>query len=156
MQKNKSAWIVGGVIAAVLIVLFAWPKINNPNRAIVKRWRALSVDCLPAHTNANQHIHPKLEIIVDGKPELIPANIGIVQSCMAELHVHAPDGIIHVESVSSGKKFTLNQFLAVWGKELERPGFALEMAVDGAPSQEFGDLILKDGQQTVLKYAPNR
>lgn len=152
MNKNKSIWIFGVVIVLVLIFLFALPRFNNPNREDLKRWKAADIDCLPAHTNANLHIHPELEIIVDGVQENISANLGIVRSCMAEIHTHDASGVIHVESVSSGKTFTLSQFFLAWDKPLEREGSNLEMTVDGAENRELGDLILKDKQKIILTY----
>ena len=154
MNKNKSGWIIGLVIVVVLIALFMLPRWSDPTRAIAKAWNDAGIDCLPSHTNANQHIHPEIKILVDGKPELISANIGIVRSCMAEVHTHEADGIIHVESVSAGKTFTLSQFFAAWGKSLERDGFKLAMTVDGAPTEELGNLVLKDKHKIVLNYAP--
>ena len=152
MKKNKSAIVITIIIVVVLIGLFAIPKLTDPNRDLVKRWRVAGVDCLPSHTNATQHIHPRLKIFVDEEPEVIPANIGIVRSCMAEVHTHDASGTIHLESVLAGKTFKLNDFFTVWNKELSRPGFDLEMEVDGLPSEELGNLILKDGQEIILRY----
>lgn len=154
MNKNKSkTTVLITVIVIVLAVLFIWPKFTNPSRAVVKTWKAADVGCLPAHTNANQHIHPTLKIITDSKEKILPANIGVVQGCMAELHTHAADGVIHLESVSAGKEFTLSQFFTVWGKTLDRPGFKLEVTADGNPASAAGDFILKDKQGIILNYS---
>ena len=154
MNKNKSAIIFIVVIIAALGILFALPRLGDPNREIVKTWRAAGIDCLPSHANANLHIHPTLEIEVSGRRETIPANLGIVRGCMAEVHIHDISGTIHLESVSAGKTFTLGQFFAISGKSLERPGFRLEMTVDGSANAQLGNLILKDKQKIVLKYQP--
>src|SRR3989338_8008390 len=107
MKKNNSVLVAGVLFFAVIIVLFAWPRLNNPNRATIAVWKDSDVDCLPSHQNAVLHIHTGLRIFTDGKAEVIPANIGIVGGCMAELHTHEQDGVIHIESVNSGKTFTL-------------------------------------------------
>jgi hypothetical protein len=152
MKKNNS-WIVWGIIIiAVLGILFAWPKLTDPNRNLVKSWKEIGLNCLPGHTNANLHIHMNLSIVVDGKDEEIPANTGIVDSCMAEVHTHDTTGKIHVESIDSGKTFTLGQFLQVLDKPIERPGFTLEMKVNGVVSQELDKLVLVDGQKISLTY----
>ena len=152
MSKNKSAVVIVIVVIIVLVILFAWPRFSDPTRAQVKAWEEADVNCLPSHQNASLHIHPVLQILVDGTPETIPANVGIVRSCMAEVHTHDATGTIHVESILAGKEFTLNQLFTVWDKTLERPGFALEMTVDDTPSEELGNLILRDRQQIILKY----
>ena len=72
------------------------------------------------------HVHTHLTIFVNGKARVIPYGIGIpgfqaVQhvdrapssqtgSCFYWLHVHANDGIIHIESPSTTQTFTLGQF----------------------------------------------
>ena len=153
MNKNKSIWIFGGAIILVLIVLFALPRLNSPSREDIKRWQAANIDCLPAHANANLHIHPELEITVGEVSEGIPANVGIVRDCMAEIHTHDASGIIHIESVLSGKTFTLGQLFLAWNKPLERESFNLKMTVDGIESSELGNLILKDKQKIILTYS---
>src|SRR3989344_1791290 len=116
MNKNKSTIIVVIVIVIVLVVLFALPRLGDSNRETVKRWKESGVNCLSNHANAALHIHPELKIIVDGREAIVPANIGIVRTCMAEIHTHDATGTIHIESVLSGKTFTLAQFFTVWGE----------------------------------------
>lgn len=154
MNKNNKVLIGAVVIGAVLIVLFAWPKINNPNRPRVNTWHDIGVDCLPSHQNASLHIHPQLSVIVDGKPETIPANVGIVKDCMAEVHTHDANNIIHIESVLAEKTFTLSQFMSIYEKPIERPGYTLQMTVDEVPSAELGNLVMKDKLLIVLTYTP--
>jgi len=76
------------------------------------------------------HVHTHLTIFVDGKARVIPYGIGIpgfqavetsagpfveTGSCFYWLHVHAYDGIIHIESPSTSQSFTLGQFFDEWG-----------------------------------------
>lgn len=76
------------------------------------------------------HVHTHLTIFVNGKARVIPYGIGIpgfqlstgsaqpfvaTGSCFYWLHVHAYDGIIHVESPSTTMGFTLGQFFDEWG-----------------------------------------
>jgi hypothetical protein len=81
------------------------------------------------------HIHVHLDIFVNGRQARIPAGAGIVRprsvtnqpggpfydntltSCLYWLHVHADDGIIHVESPSK-QTFDLGQFFDIWGQPL--------------------------------------
>ncbi len=81
------------------------------------------------------HVHTHLTVFVDGKARVIPYGIGIpgfqaaststgpfVQtgSCFYWLHVHANDGIIHIESPSTTQTFTLGQFFQLWGVPLSK------------------------------------
>jgi hypothetical protein len=78
------------------------------------------------------HIHTHLSVYVDGALRPIPAGIGIVapvaqqtangafdsaSRCYYWLHVHAQDGIIHIESPNHGN-YTLGQFFAIWKQPL--------------------------------------
>ncbi len=140
----------------ILIILFAWPRLSNSNkeeREKIARWESIGVECLTnGHNNPAQHIHPQLQILVDGQKRIIPKDIGVVKSCMAEVHTHDDTGEIHIESIYAGKQFTLQQFMDVWEENLETEGYTLEMIVDGLPSTELGNLILTDKQQVILNY----
>ncbi len=76
------------------------------------------------------HVHTHLTIFVDGKEQVIPYGIGIpgfqavstpegdfveTGNCFYWLHVHALDGIIHIESPSTTTTFNLGQFFDEWG-----------------------------------------
>lgn len=81
------------------------------------------------------HVHAHVDIFVNGVQERIPAGAGIVaprtesqipgglfvdnglSSCLYWLHVHANDGIIHIEAPNH-RTFTLGQFFDVWGQPL--------------------------------------
>ncbi len=79
------------------------------------------------------HVHTHLTIFVNGKARVIPYGIGIpgfqavetsagpfveTGSCFYWLHVHAYDGIVHIESPSTTMSFTLGQFFDEWGQPL--------------------------------------
>jgi hypothetical protein len=81
------------------------------------------------------HVHTHLTIFVNGKAQVIPYGIGIpgfqavstssgpfveTGSCFYWLHVHADDGIIHIESPSTTESFTLGQFFDEWGIPLSK------------------------------------
>jgi hypothetical protein len=81
------------------------------------------------------HVHTHLTIFVNGKAQVIPYGIGVpgfqavstaqgpfveTGSCFYYLHVHAYDGIVHIESPSSTESFTLGQFFQVWGIPLSK------------------------------------
>lgn len=108
------------------------------------------------------HIHPHITIIDNGKNIEIPANIGIntTTNCMSSIHTHETDGIIHVESPVQ-RNFILGDFFYNWKKTfnkdqiLDRKADATHevvMTVDGKPSTEFENLVLKDKQEIVIEY----
>jgi hypothetical protein len=97
------------------------------------------VDGIGCRTSMQQtvayHIHVHVTIFVNGQPRRIPAGAGIasprldehmanglfvdngLSGCLYWLHVHANDGIIHVESPNNGV-FTLGQFFDIWQQPL--------------------------------------
>jgi hypothetical protein len=96
-----------------------------------------TVDGVQCQTNEQLvlHVHTHLTIFVNGKAQLIPYGIGIpgfqavstaqgpfVQTgtCFYWLHVHANDGIIHIESPSTSESFFLGQFFHEWGIPLSK------------------------------------
>ncbi len=60
------------------------------------------------------HFHAHLDIIVNGQPVTVPANIGIAGNTgISSMHTHDPTGIIHIESPTQAT-FTLGQFFTEW------------------------------------------
>jgi hypothetical protein len=119
-----------------------------------------------SHEGAREamHIHPHLEVMVNGNPILIPVNIGISPSLykdhsldqyggmhgMAPLHTHGDDGTIHVES-NVVRNYTLGEFLDIWGG-LDIAGKRVKMTVDGdaEPLSDFRNHVFRDGEQIIL------
>jgi hypothetical protein len=80
-----------------------------------------------------QHLHAHLAVYVDGVLRPIPVGVGVVvpsitrrgtpaefakaTRCYYWLHVHDRDGIVHIETPTTGP-YTLGQFFAVWGQPL--------------------------------------
>jgi hypothetical protein len=65
------------------------------------------------------HIHAHLDIFVDGKPFIVPSQIGIDPEgrCLYWLHTHDDSGIIHIESPTE-REFTIGNFIEIWKKTL--------------------------------------
>ena len=110
------------------------------------------------------HIHPHLNVIVDGKPMVIPQNVGIDGSLwkdhsldkygmvgMAPLHTHDTSGTIHVES-NTNRGYTLGQFLDIWGG-LDLNGKTVKATVDGKVVSDYRIIPLKDGEQINLNIS---
>ncbi|MGH9079103.1 MAG: hypothetical protein ACRDYE_03290, partial [Acidimicrobiales bacterium] len=98
------------------------------------------------------HVHTHLAVYVEGALRPLPAGIGIVSPiaeqttdgafdaasrCYYWLHVHAQDGVIHIESPSQ-QSYTLGQFFDIWGQPLSTDQIgpvtgALTVFVNGEP-----------------------
>jgi hypothetical protein len=129
-----------------------------------------SISYTSSHTHPNGsnnveklHIHPHLDVKVNGNPITLPANIGISQqlykdrslaqygamSGMAPLHTHDDSGTVHVESTVI-RNYTLGEFLNIWGKDLGG-GKTVKVSVDGKPIPDYRNLILRDGEKISLE-----
>lgn len=109
-----------------------------------------------------EHIHPHLQIVVNGQPIVIPANIGISDSCTRPIHTHDASGTIHVESPVS-YPFTLHDFFLVWGQPFDSAQIlrnhvdsthTLRMTVNSIPNTQYENYVLQDGDQIVIIYGP--
>jgi hypothetical protein len=78
------------------------------------------------------HVHTHVSVYANGVLRALPAGVGIVHpvaqqtdegpfygatSCYYWLHVHAPDGVIHIESPST-RNYTLGEFFDIWRQPL--------------------------------------
>jgi hypothetical protein len=78
------------------------------------------------------HVHTHLSVFVNGALRPLPPGIGIVSpvaqqtaegpfygatQCYYWLHVHAEDGVIHIESPTA-RAYTLGQFFDIWNQPL--------------------------------------
>ena len=83
---------------------------------------------LATHETLTVHFHVHLDVIADGVPVPVPADLGIVEvdargfvlgtgtkgtAGMAALHTHEADGVLHVEA-PAGETFTLGEAFAEW------------------------------------------
>ena len=110
------------------------------------------------------HIHPQLNVMVNGKAITVPEKIGIDNSLykdhsldrfgvqgISPLHTHDSKGTIHVES-SVNRDYTLGEFLDVWGG-LYTNGKTVKATVNGQPVSDWRNHILKDKEQISLEIS---
>ena len=145
-KNNLTTYVIIAVVVLVLGGLFAYPRLKSGGQGY-----AGNLPCLAPNLPEVQHEHPNLKIIVDGKDETIPANIGLSGSCHRPLHTHDATGVIHIES-QVVRDYKLGEFFEVWGQPLQKIGYELEMTIDGQLNSELENLIMKDKQEIVLKY----
>ena len=113
-----------------------------------------------------EHYHVHLDVLVNGKPVTVPANIGVDPSSgpMSYLHTHTPDGVVHIEAGRAGQPFTLGQLFTEWNVRLTatqlgalRAGGANSLAVYVNGKRVPGNpaaLRLRPHQQIALVYGP--
>lgn len=152
-KNNKTIWISAVLLVVAFMGFFVWAKAKKGSAPLAADAGA-TVPLLLPDAPLLQHIHPVIKIFVDGKPEVIPGEIGLTDGERA-VHTHDDTGTIHVEA-QDARQYTLGDFFSVWGKTIERPGYAVAMTVDGGASTEFGNLMLKDAQQIVLNYTKTK
>ena len=159
---KKLIWIGGGILVLIggFFVFQAKPVTPSTDFSTLSN-RELAVLC-DADMDESFHIHPHLEIVINGEKTIVPADIGVTSTCMTALHTHTPDGVIHVEAPEK-RDFTLGDFFAVWNKPFSKTelleyksdeGHVVMMTVNGAQSDEYENLVLKDGDVIVLVYQP--
>src|SRR6185369_5083876 len=66
-----------------------------------------------------EHIHVHLDVLNDGQPVRVPANIGIdlAHGAISPLHTHDDTGVVHIESPVK-RQFSLGEFFSEWGVSL--------------------------------------
>jgi sulfur carrier protein ThiS len=112
-------------------------------------------------TKMVMHIHPHLNVKVNGQPLSVPENVGIDKTLwkdhsldkygmqgMSPLHTHDGTGTVHVES-SANRDYTLGEFLDVWGLDTGS-GKIIKVTVNDQPVSEWRNHILKDKEQISL------
>ena len=126
------------------------------------------IESSAAPNNMLIHNHVSLNVTIDGKPIIVPANIGITQTGifadpllfadhtldkfgmqgMSPLHTHDYSGTIHIES-NAVRNYTLGEFLAIW-KGLNTDGKIVIASVDGKPVSDFRNIPLNDKAKIIL------
>jgi hypothetical protein len=85
-----------------------------------------------------EHIHTHLDVLVDGAPVTVPANIGIDMSrrTISPLHTHDVSGVIHIESPVP-RQFSLGEFFSEWLVSLSADNIGGLRAGDGKVVRVF-------------------
>lgn len=157
-QQSSSVmyWVIGVItVAVILIIVF----LASKNSISSKTNREVALTCT-TDMATQFHIHPNLEIMINGQKQEIPANIGVHSTCMNSLHTHDNSGKIHVESPEK-RDFTLADFFAVWKKTYGKDqildykvdeGYIIRETVNGNEVQDYENTILRDKDQIIIYY----
>lgn len=152
MYHTKTQYIISAV-AIVALGLIIWGAKSSDKSSNDLVWENTNIPCLTGgHVNLAQHIHQMLSITVDGVAEAVPANIGISDVCMAEVHTHDTTGKIHIETVLLDTHHTLADFFTVWGRSIEREGYTLVAMINGVVAADPASHILADDDVIHLAY----
>ena len=73
-----------------------------------------------AMDNGAMHIHPEIEIVINGESVAIPDNMGISSAKMSVIHIHDASGTMHIESPEV-RDFKLKHFFMTWQKWSGKP-----------------------------------
>lgn len=168
MSKNKSIkkisstakWLIGiGSVAVILIIIGIIKKTSSNSYSSDSTTRQAALSCT-TDMATQMHIHPTLEIFINGRSQTIPANIGIGQFCFNALHTHDSSGVIHVESPIQ-MDFKLSDFFAVWKETFNKnqildykadAAHTIRETVNGIETKDYENTILHDEDQIKIYY----
>ncbi|WP_325096849.1 hypothetical protein [Mycolicibacterium vinylchloridicum] len=87
---------------------------------------------------AQEHIHAHLDVLVDGQPVAVPANIGVDQrrGRISPLHTHDDSGVIHIESPVK-RQFSIGELFSEWQVSLTADNIGALRAGDGKVLRVF-------------------
>ncbi len=108
------------------------------------------------------HWHPNLSIYIKGKPQEIPANIGIGITHQP-IHTHDATGQLHLEiqGLVTKDDIKLNRFFKIWGKQFTASCIfdsctgqngTLKMLVNGKKNNGFGNYEMQDGDKIEIRF----
>lgn len=157
--KQAAVFLVLGALLIGGVFFFATQRPGTEEPQTNRTTREVALTCDPEMAQGF-HIHPVLEIRVNGEKVEVPANIGVTPTCMTVLHTHTPDGIVHVESPEK-RDFTLADFFAVWEQPFTKEAILgytadvthrVRITVDGVDVDTYENTVLRDGEQIVISY----
>jgi hypothetical protein len=149
------------VVAVALVVLYRSTAGSGTSNA----QPVANVSC-DAGEQLATHYHAHLDILYQGQPVKVPAQIGIKPTCFYWLHTHDDTGVIHIEAPQSqaSRQFKVGDFFKVWGQPLTSTqvatiklssGEQVKAWVNGTPyTGNPADIPLASKEQIVLEIGP--
>lgn len=161
MKLSSNFWLV--VVGLGVTGLIIWGLVAlegaREKKIVGETSREVALTCT-TDMATRFHIHPHLQILINGQEEVIPANTGINGLCMNSIHTHDATGLLHVEAPVQ-KDFTLGDFFAVWDKTFSKEQIldykadathAITLSVNGKEDDSYENYIFKDKDQIVINY----
>ncbi|MFL6502542.1 MAG: hypothetical protein ACJ70W_03280 [Nitrososphaera sp.] len=73
--------------------------------------------CLKAHNVESFQLHPRIQVVVDGKQQMLPDNVGRQpkdgQECIRPIHTDKVGDTVHIEYIRP-IRFTLGDFMSIY------------------------------------------
>ena len=153
-------WVIVIAVLVVVVGLLGWGGsmlIKDVSECRTTPAKEMNIG---SHQNLALHIHSKLQIVIDGKGELIPANIGVLPGIMRPLHTHDSAGKIHIEGPCR-RSFKVGEIFEVWGKTFNSGCIfdyctdkgKLKMLVNGKENNEFENYEMRDNDNILIEYS---
>ena len=164
-SKNKKKTNILLIILGILFIISLYYFLNRDNNLNINQDDSNCLT-LPAnemniigHKNLALHIHPELQIIINGENYFIPPNIGLFNNIMRPIHTHDEPGILHIEAPCQ-RNFKLEEFFEIWGKTFNNECIfeycanngTLKVTVNGKEKAEFQNYIMQDKDEIVIEY----
>jgi sulfur carrier protein ThiS len=162
MNKKYSGFVIVIVFILVISGLLLWSRaLKNKTEKSLEDMTSREVALRMTMDMATEfHIHPEIEVIINGEKQDIPPNIGVKQNGMTALHTHEGGGVIHVESPIQ-KDFTVGDFFAVWGKIFTKDqiinsvvdeSHQIIVTVNGSTVDTFENTVMNDNDKIIISY----
>lgn len=118
--------------------------------------RAAGLSLGPMGTAEHYHVH--LDVMVDGAPVEVPADLGIDpdSGAMSALHTHDTDGVLHVEAAEKGQPFTLGQLFTEWNVRLTETELGALSAGRGKTLAAYVHGERADGDPAMIRLQPHQ
>jgi hypothetical protein len=125
-----------------------WPAPSDATAAVA----AAGLPMLGAE-GAVEHIHAHLDVLEDGRPVAVPANIGIDRrrGTISPLHTHDETGVIHIESPVK-RHFSLGELFTEWQVSLSPDNIGALRAGDGRILRVFVNGKQQSGNPAAIMF----
>ena len=146
--KKSIPWLIGlGIVGLVVYVVVSAPEISEEDLV----------------STSGIHIHPQLEIFINGEMQVVRGNIGLAGHIQGGVHTHDTTGVLHFEKsgVVLQDDLQLSTFFDIWGEEFSSecildscngPDGTVRMTVNGQENSEFENYIVRDRDSIEIRY----
>lgn len=157
IKRSRIWWGLGTVV--IIAMLFSGRFLGGGSQYSKLTNRELALTCATGMSEMF-HVHPNLQIMVNGERVPTPRGIGVKGQCMHPLHTHEEDGTLHIEAPET-RDFTLGDFFAVWDKPFSKDQVldfkadstkAISVTVNGKEVDTYENTVLRDKDRIVISY----
>ena len=155
-KKKMRNWVIAFVIIGFLI--FGTTLLVKKSGSGNSDWTSLPDVAVPV---GPIHWHPHLRIVIDGREQIIPKDIGITSTVHYPLHTHETDGVLHLENNNpTARTMILGYFFELWSKTFNKDCIfdyctdkgTLKMLVNGKENTEYGNYFMQDRDEILIEY----